>query len=354
MATGSLFSKLEVGDLSLKNRIFMAPLTRSRSPGAIPPRMAVDYYQQRASAGLIFSEATQVCPQGVGYIDTPGLHNQEQVRAWKNVTDAVHEKGGAIFVQLWHVGRVSHPDFHNGELPVAPSAIEFEGEAFTPKGRKKVVKPRALELNEIKQIIDQFEKSAQLAKEAGFDGVEVHGANGYLPAQFLEDGSNKRTDEYGGSIENRARFLLEVTDKAIGVWGAGRVSVRLSPRNPFNGMSDSSPEDTYLYVAKELNKRKVGLLHLMEAATLPEGAPRLAPQIRKTYEGCLVLNGGYTLDAAEKDVQKGVADAISFGQLFIANPDLPQRFEKNAELNLPDPSTYYGGGAEGYIDYPSL
>jgi N-ethylmaleimide reductase len=316
--------------------------------------LAAEYYSQRASAGLIFSEGTQVSLQGIGYINTPGIYTAAQVAAWKKVTDAVHKNGGLIFCQLWHTGRVSHPDFHNGELPVAPSAVGFEGKAFTKNGFQDVVTPRALKLDEIEAIIEDHRRAALLAKEAGFDGVEIHGANSYLPAQFLEDGSNKRTDAYGGSIENRARFLLAITDAAIGVWGAKRVSVRLSPRNPFNGMSDSTPEKTYLYVVTELAKRSVGLLHVVEPVELPKGVSPLAPEIRKAFSGILILNGGYTQAIAEEAVRGGKADAISFGSLFLANPDLPERFERDAPLHDPDQATFYGGAAKGYVDYTRL
>jgi N-ethylmaleimide reductase len=313
-----------------------------------------EYYAQRASAGLIFSEGTQVSPEGVGYIFTPGIHTQEQIEAWKKITSAVHSKGGIIFAQLWHVGRVSHPDFHYGKLPVAPSAIPFKGQSFTLQGLKDTVIPRALTTDEVKRIVEDFKKAAEAARAAGFDGVEIHGANGYLPAQFLEDGSNQRTDIYGGSLENRARFLLEVTEAVISVWGEERVSVRLSPRNPNNGMSDWDPEKTYLFVVQQLEKRKLGILHFMESVHLLDGLKPLAPEVRKNFSGLLILNFGYKKETAEAAISEGRADAVSFGSLFLANPDLPKRFELSAGFNSPDRTTFYGGAEKGYTDYPSV
>lgn len=356
----SLFTPVRIGNVELKNRIVMAPMTRSRAQQGsnVPSELAPTYYAQRASAGLIITEASQVSPQGVGYIRTPGIHTREQARGWQKVTDAVHAKGGKIFIQLWHVGRVSHPDFHGGALPVAPSAIAFEGEAFTPEGRKKTVTPRALEISEVKAIVKDFENAARLAKEAGFDGVEIHGANGYLAAQFLEDGSNTRTDEYGGSLENRARFLLEITDAAVKVWGPGRVGVRVSPGNPVNGMRDSHPELTYAYVARQLSERPLAYLHILEPgagfkASSP-GTPRLTPILRALYQGTLIVNAGYTRELGQEAIESGKADIVAFGIPFIANPDLVERFKLDAELTPPDFSTFYAGEEKGYIDYPTL
>ncbi|RZA19786.1 MAG: alkene reductase [Proteobacteria bacterium] len=354
MTNPTLFTSLQTGPLNFKNRIFMAPMTRSRAPKQVATDLMAEYYAQRASAGLIFTEGTQVSEAGVGYIGTPGIHSESQVEGWKKVTSAVHAKGGLIFAQLWHVGRVSHPDFHKGQLPVAPSAVAFEGQAYTPEGFKNVVAPRALSEAEILATVADFKKAAESAKRAGFDGVEVHGANGYLPAQFLEDGSNKRTDQWGGTIENRARFLLSITDAAISVWGPERVSVRISPRNPFNGMNDSNPEALYLYVAKELQTRKVGILHLMEGANFRDAGTDLAPKIREVYHGTLILNNGYDQQTGETQVSKGLADAIAYGALFIPNPDLPERFAQKAQLNAPDHATFYGGDAKGYTDYSRL
>ena len=332
----------------------MAPMTRSRAPENTPTELMATYYSQRASAGLIFTEGAQVSEQGVGYVLTPGIHTESQIQGWRRVTDSVHARGGLIFCQLWHVGRVSHPDFHSGELPVAPSAIGFEGQAFTPQGPKDTVTPRAMTLDDIQSTVLDFKNAANSAKQAGFDGVEIHGANGYLPAQFLEDGSNQRTDQYGGSIKNRARFLLEITDAAIEVWGPEKVSVRLSPRNPYSGMSDSQPEETYLYVVGELEKRKLGILHFMESAQLPNGITPLIPRVRAMFSGLLLVNTGYDKSSAEAVIDAGHADAVSFGSLFIGNPDLPERFAQNAPLVQPDRATFYGGGAAGYTDYPTL
>jgi N-ethylmaleimide reductase len=354
MKSETLLKPLIRGTLTFKNRVFMAPMTRSRAVEQKPNDLMVEYYSQRASAGLIFTEASQVSAQGVGYIFTPGIHTQEQADGWRKVTQRVHERGGRIFIQLWHVGRISHPEFHGGNLPVAPSAISFAGQAYTLAGLKAVVAPRALETHEIKAIVEDYKKSARLAKEVGFDGVEIHGANGYLPAQFLEDGSNQRTDEYGGSLENRARFLMEITQSVIDVWGPERVSVRLSPRNPYNGMSDSNPEKTYLYVIEELEKLKLGMLHLLEYAQLPDGVAALAPEIRKRFSGLFVVNAGYNQETAEAVISKGQADAVSFGTLFIANPDLPARFERGSPLAAPDRATMYGGTDKGYTDYPKV
>lgn len=354
MNAHSLLNPFTKGTLTFKNRVFMAPMTRARAPERKPTDSMVEYYSQRASAGLIFSEGTQVSLQGIGYVSTPGIHTQEQVEGWKKVTDKVHVSGGKIFLQLWHVGRVSHPDFHGGRLPVAPSAIPFKGQAFTPSGPKDVVTPRALEIHEIKAIVEDFKKSAALAKQAGFDGVEIHGASGYLPAQFLEDGPNKRTDEYGGGLQNRTRFLVELTQAVMEVWEPDRVSVRLWPRCPLNGMSDSDPEKTYLYMVERLQELKLGILHVIEPVQLPDGIAALAPKMRKIFSGLLILNAGYNQVTAEAAIDEGRADAISFGSLFIANPDLPERFAKGAPLAVPDRVGFYGGTDKGYIDYPKF
>lgn len=322
--SSNILHQFSRGELTFKNRVFMAPMTRSRAPLQLPNAMMKEYYTQRASAGLIFSEGTQISQQGVGYISTPGIHTAEQIKGWQEITEAVHAEGGLIFCQLWHVGRASHPDFHNGELPVAPSAIPFSGKVFTAEGFKDVLTPRALTLDEIKAIVEDYKTAAQLAKLAGFDGVEIHGANGYLPAQFLEDGSNQRNDIYGGSLENRARFILEITDAAISVWGNERVSVRLSPRNPYNGMSDSNPAETYLYLIQQLEQRKLGILHFMEPAQLLDEKQALVTEISKIFSGLLVLNTGYDKKSAEAVVAAGIADAVSFGSLFVSNPDLPK------------------------------
>lgn len=349
-----LLAPLSNKELTFKNRVFMAPMTRARSKDQVANELTATYYTQRASAGLIFTEGTQISAQAVGWTNTPGIYTPEQIAGWKKVTQAVHEAGGLIFAQLWHTGRASHPDFHGGELPVAPSAVPFNSQAFTPEGVKPSVTPRELTLDEIKSTINDYEKAALAAKEAGFDGVEVHGANGYLPAQFLEDGSNKRTDEYGGTVEKRARFLLEATDAAIKVFGPSRVSVRLSPRIPYNDMGDSNLEQTYMYAVEALEKRNVGILHFMEPATLPEGLKALAPGARQRFSGIFVLNVGYDRESAEQALQNGLADAVTFGTLFISNPDLPERFRQDAPLATADADSYYSGGEEGYIDYPPL
>ncbi|KHD87368.1 MAG: NADH:flavin oxidoreductase [Bdellovibrio sp. ArHS] len=347
-----LFEPLKLGPLNLKNRIIMAPLTRSRAigEGRVPNDLMVKYYEQRASAGLILSEATAVTPMGVGYAHTPGIWSKEQVSAWKKITDAVHAKGGVIFMQLWHVGRISDPIHLNGELPVAPSAIKPKGHVSLVRPVKEYVTPRALELHEIKEIIQAYKQGAQNAKEAGFDGVELHAANGYLIDQFLQDGTNKRTDEYGGSIENRARFLLEITDAVIAVWGAERVGVHLAPRRDSHDMGDSTPAETFGYVAEELNKRQIAFIFTREY----EGADGLTPLIRKKFHGVLIANEKLSKESAEKLLLSQAADAVAFGRWFIANPDLPQRLLLNAPLNELNLQTLYSSGAEGYTDYPFL
>ncbi|MFL6673845.1 MAG: alkene reductase [Massilia sp.] len=354
-----LFSPYQLGPLRLKNRIVMPPLTRSRAEqGNVPSNMAPEYYSQRAGAGLIITEATQTAPGGQGYIATPGIHSDEQVAGWKKVTDAVHAQGGLIFMQLWHVGRISHPDFLNGELPVAPSAIAPRGvQTYTAGGLQDIPTPRALETSEIPAIVEQFRQGAQNAKTAGFDGVEVHGANGYLLDQFLEDGTNQRTDQYGGSVENRARLLFEVIDAVAGVWGSELVGVRLSPGGSFNDMFDCHPERTFGHVVKQLATRNLAYLHLIEPAQTQGEHPNpdlTAHFFRPLYPGTIIVAGGYTFERANAVLKTGDADLVGFGQLFIANPDLPERFRQNASLNMPDKQTFYGGGPEGYIDYPTL
>jgi N-ethylmaleimide reductase len=355
----TLFSPYHLGDLALGNRLVMAPMTRGRAvDGNVPNSLAAAYYAQRASAGLIITEATQVSPQGVGYIRTPGIHSAEQVAGWKTITDAVHRAGGKIFSQLWHVGRVSHPDFHDGALPVAPSALPVEGEAYTPRGPAKLVTPRALETNEIPGIVAQFRKAAENAKAAGFDGVELHGANGYLLDQFLRDGSNRRTDAYGGSVENRARLGLEVADAAIGVWGPQRVGYKLSPYFSGYSMSDSNPIETFSFIAAQLSKRGLLYLHVSEAVAGPIAAPagtrRATPILREAFDGTLIANGGYDSASGQAVIARGEADLVAFGVPFLANPDLPVRYQTNAGLNAPDQTTFYAGEEKGYIDYPAL
>lgn len=355
----NLLSPYKLGNLELPNRLVMAPLTRNRAgKGNVPGSLNATYYAQRASAGLIIAEATQVSPQGQGYPSTPGIHSAEQVEGWKLVTDAVHQKGGRIFLQLWHVGRISHPDLQpDGALPVAPSAIAPKGEASTYEGPKPFVTPRALETSEIPEIIEQYRQGAKNALQSGFDGVEVHGANGYLLDQFLRDGTNQRTDEYGGSLENRARLLLEVTEAVTEVWGGDRVGVRLSPSGTFNDMHDSDPLSTFSYAAQALNRFGLAYLHIIEVneSDLRHGGMEVPTSVlRDRFAGTLMVNGGYDWERSNAVLAKGEADLVSFGTLFLANPDLPQRFAVNAPLNQPDPTTFYGGGEKGYTDYPFL
>ena len=352
-----LLTPYRLGALDLPNRVVMAPMTRSRAVGdGLPHPAAATYYAQRASAGLIITEGSQISYQARGYTRTPGIHTADQVTAWRAVTDAVHAQGGRIFLQLWHVGRVSHPDFQGGDLPVAPSAVGAEGDAFTEEGPKPLLTPRALETREMQQIIDQFASAARNAKSAGFDGVEVHGANGYLLDQFLRDGSNQRTDRYGGSAENRARLPVEIVEAIGGVWGADRVGYRVSPAFSMYSMSDSDPAATFGGLAQML-RGKVAYLHVVEPIDGP-GAPdpswrRITPLLRERFDGCLIANGGYTRETAERDIVQGSADLLAFGAPFIANPDLPLRFAQNLPLQQPNPETIYQGEEDGYIDYPA-
>jgi N-ethylmaleimide reductase len=357
-APNALFSPYRLGDLALANRLVMSPMTRSRAlDGNVPHPLAATYYAQRASAGLIVSEATQVSPQGVGYIRTPGIHSTAQVAGWKAVTEAMHRAGGRIFAQLWHVGRVSHPDFHGGALPVAPSALPVEGEAFTTRGRTKLVTPRALATDEIPGIVAQFRAAAENAKAAGFDGVELHGANGYLLDQFLRDGANRRTDAYGGSLQNRVRFPLEVVDAATAVWGARRVGYKLSPQFSGYSMSDSDPVATFSFIAGELGRRGLLYLHVTEPVagpSAPAETKRVTPILRKIFDGTVIVNGGYDAQSGNAAIARGEADLVAFGVPFLANPDLPARYRSRAALNAPDQATFYAGEEKGYIDYPAL
>ncbi|CAG9175603.1 alkene reductase [Cupriavidus pinatubonensis] len=348
----TLFDPIRIGDLDLPNRVIMAPLTRSRAVGGkrVPNALMAEYYVQRASAGLIISEATAVTPQGVGYADTPGIWTDEQVAGWKHVTDAVHAAGGRIFMQLWHVGRISDPIFLDGELPVAPSAIAAQGHVSLVRPKRAYVTPRALETEEIAGVIAAYRHGAENAKKAGFDGVEIHGANGYLLDQFLQDSTNQRTDAYGGPIENRARLLLEITDACIDVWGADRVGVHLSPRGDVHSMGDSDLAATFGYVARELGKRRIAFICAREAL----GDNRLGPALKAAFGGVYIANEKMTKQTAEHVLATGEADAVAFGQLFIANPDLPRRLALDASLNEPRPETFYHPGAEGYTDYPAL
>lgn len=347
----NLFDPITVGALALPNRIIMSPLTRSRAGSQrIPNDLMAQYYTQRASAGLIISEATSVTPMGVGYADTPGIWSQEQVAGWKKVTEAVHKAGGRMLLQLWHVGRISDPIFLDGQLPVAPSAIQPAGHVSLVRPKKAYVTPRALGTDEIPGIVEAFRKGAENAKKAGFDGVEIHGANGYLLDQFLQDGANQRTDAYGGSLENRARLMLEVTDAVISVWGADRVGMHLAPRGDSHDMGDSDLLGTFSYVARELGKRGIAFICAREG----QRDGWFAPALKAAFGGVYIANEGFTQESAAQVVSEGKADAVAFGKLFIANPDLPARFKMGAPLNVPDANTFYAPTAAGYTDYPSL
>lgn len=347
----TLFDPITIGAIDCPNRIVMAPLTRARAGASrIPNALMAEYYVQRASAGLILSEATSVTPMGVGYADTPGLWSDAQVDGWRLVTDAVHAAGGRIFAQLWHVGRISDPVFLDGALPVAPSAIAAEGTVSLVRPKRPYVTPRALALDEIPGIVAAYRTAAENARRAGFDGVEIHGANGYLLDQFLQDGTNRRTDRYGGSIENRARLVIEVVDAAIAVWGADRVGLHLAPRGDSHSMSDANPAATFGYVVREMDKRRLAFIFTRES--LGEG--RLTPQLKAAFGGVFIANEGFTRDTAEAELQSGQADAVAFGVSFIANPDLPQRLALGAPLNAPHPETFFGAGPVGYTDYPAL
>ena len=351
-----LFSPTSLGQLKLANRIVMAPLTRNRAgEGNVPQDLNVEYYRQRASAGLIITEASQISPQGVGYPATPGIYNNEQIAGWRKVTQAVHEKGGHIFIQLWHVGRISHPSMQpDGALPVAPSAIRPEGDAMTYEGPQPFVEPRALEKTEIKQIVLQYKAAAENAMAAGFDGVEIHAANGYLIDQFLRDGTNQRTDEYGGAIENRCRFLREVVESVLTVLEPSRVGVRISPENEFNDIRDTDPQTTFNYVASLLAPYKLAYLHVIDR-NMVDGTQKLDyKKLKSLFGGHYMANCGYTLASATKALANGEVDSIAFGSLYIANPDLVERFRQDAPLNTPDTATYYGGDEHGYTDYPFL
>jgi N-ethylmaleimide reductase len=355
----ALLTPTSLGAVEIPNRVLMAPMTRSRAGvGNVPTPLNTAYYEQRASAGLIISEATQISPQGVGYAGTPGIHTEAQLEGWRGVTGAVKRHGGRIFLQLWHVGRISHPSFQpDGALPVAPSAIAPVGNSYTPQGPQPFVTPRPLELAEIGEIVGQYAAAAERARRAGFDGVELHGANGYLIDQFLRSGSNRRTDRYGGSLVNRARFLLEVTAAVVAVWGPGRVGVRLSPTSPFNSMQDDDPVGTFTHAARALSEHALAYLHVVESQPRRDAEPGtiyVTPALRKAFSGALVVNSGYDRQSAERAIRDGAADAVSFATAFLANPDLPQRFALDAPLNPADRKTFYGGDRHGYTDYPTL
>jgi 2,4-dienoyl-CoA reductase-like NADH-dependent reductase (Old Yellow Enzyme family) len=347
----NLLDPIQVGDLHLPNRVFMAPLTRLRGTADhVPTPIMIDYYTQRAGAGLIISEGIPIDPLGVGYANVPGLWSQQHVEAWKPITQSVHDHGGHIFAQIWHVGRISDPIFLNGQLPVAPSAIAATGTVSLIRPPKNFVTPRALENSEVKGVVEAFHRGAQNAQAAGFDGVELHGANGYLLDQFLQDGSNHRIDEYGGPIENRARLMLECAEAAISVFGPGRVGMHLAPRGDSHGISDSNLTATFSYIARELGRRKLAFIAARERV----GPDSLGPTLKQLFGGIFVANEAIDQNTGQQLLDEGKADAVAFGKLFIANPDLPTRFSRHAPLNRPEPTTFYAPGAEGYIDYPSL
>jgi N-ethylmaleimide reductase len=357
MSNLELLKPLNIGGLELKNKIVMAPMTRSRAfKDNIPNDKSPLYYGQRARAGLIITEGTQVSPRGIGYLWTPGIYTDEQKTEWKKTVEAVHTKGGKIFLQLWHVGRISHNSFHNGEQPFAPSAIAAEGKTYTSEGFKPFSLPKEMTKEDIKQTIEEFRLAAISAKECGFDGVDIHGAFGYLIDQFLESGSNKRTDEYGGSPENRSRFALEVVEAVTSIWEDYRVGIKLSPSNRFNDMSDDNPPETFGYLINKLNDYKLAYIMLMEpqgdVSQLPNYLTNVAEYFRKIYKGTIISNANHTKESGEEFLKSGKADLIAYGSLFTSNPDLPSRFENNYPLTPPNKKTYYGGGDEGYIDYP--
>ena len=347
----SLFDPLRIGDLDLPNRIIMAPLTRLRAGEThIPNALMAHYYAQRATAGLIITEATPVTPQGIGYQGVPGVWTKEQAEGWNLITRAVHDAGGRIFMQLWHVGRISDPSFHDGHPPVAPSAIAAKGHVSLLRPERPYPTPRALDIKELPGVIEAYRTGAEFAQQAGFDGVELHGANGYLLDQFLQDGSNKRTDAYGGPIENRARLMLEAADAAISVWGRDRVGMHLAPRADAHDMGDSNRAATFGYVVKELDKRGIAFICAREH----QAPDSLGPELRKAFGGAYIANEGFTGESAQAALDAGIADAVAFGKAFIANPDLPARLRSGAPLNDLIPTTIYSPDERGYTDYPSL
>jgi 2,4-dienoyl-CoA reductase-like NADH-dependent reductase (Old Yellow Enzyme family) len=354
MSSSILFEPLKVGAFDIPNRVILAPLTRCRaSDGRVPNDLMAGYYRQRAGAGLLLSEATAVDPMGVGYPDTPGIWTDTQTEGWKKVTRAVHDAGGLILLQLWHVGRISDPFYLGGQLPVAPSAIAAQGHVSLLRPKKAFVTPRALERQEIPGILEAYRRGAENAQMAGFDGVEIHGANGYLLDQFLQDSTNHRTDDYGGTLENRARLLLEVTDACISVWGADRVGVHLAPRSDSHAMGDSNPAATFGHVARELGKRRIAFICARENYQHPDRPP-LGPELKKLFGGIYIANEGFTRESAEQSILAGTADAVAWGKPFIANPDLPERFRRGKPLNTPIVEKFYAPGPDGYTDYPFL
>ncbi len=356
MSQISLFSPIQLGRVPLENRMVMAPMTRNRAEqGNVAGAMMAKYYRQRATAGLIITEGSQISPQGVGYPATPGIHNEAQVAGWRKVTDAVHDAGGRIFIQLWHVGRISHPSLQpDGAPPVAPSAVKPAGEAYTYEGLQPFVTPRALETDEIRAIVAQYAQAAKNAQAAGFDGAEIHAANGYLIDQFLRDRTNQRNDEYGGSLESRLRFLTEVVEAVIQAWSPGHVGVRLSPENSFNDMADSDPQTTFNNACEKLGKYGLAYLHMLEGEMLSAERKLDYRQFIDRFGGTYMANNGYTKQTAQQALEEHRADLIAFGIPFLANPDLVERFRQDGPLNEADQSTFYGGDEHGYTDYPFL
>ena len=356
----NLFESVQLGSLVLTNRVFMAPLTRNRAQAdGVPSELAATYYSQRASAGLIVTEATQISPMGKGYFNTPGIHSPEQVRAWSRIVDFVHKRGGRIFLQFWHVGRISHSSLlPNNAQPVAPSAIRANSQTLIATGLAQVSKPVALTASEIKETLDDYRRAASNAKEAGFDGVEIHAANGYLIDQFLRTGTNQRTDEYGGVTSNRVRFLTETVERVLQVWDSGLVGVRISPTGGFNDMTDDNPLETFSITVARLNSYGLGYLHVAETAQNSKGSSEedlaMSAHLRTLWKGLYVVNGGYDGLRGEEALRTGRADAVAYGRAFLANPDLPRRLQLGAALNEPDPTTFYGGGAAGYTSYPAF
>lgn len=360
-ADDPLFTELTLGDLTLPNRMAMAPLTRNRAGvGNVPTAMNAEYYRQRASAGLIVTEATQVSPRGQGYPRTPGIHDEDQVKGWSRVTEAVHDAGGRIFLQLWHVGRISHSEYHDGERPVAPSAVKPDGKVLTPDLKEVPFEtPRELDTDEVPDVVQQYRQAAENADEAGFDGVEIHAANGYLIDQFLRSGTNQRSDRYGGSLENRTRFLEEVMDAVTDVWTPRRVGMRLSPLSGFNDMEDETPEETFSRAARLATEKDLTYVHLVEPddpkpPVRDDGTVgRVFSVLRESLGTALMANGNYDLESANDALESGYAKLISFGRSFLANPDLPRRLRERLPVNVPDESTFYNGDEEGYTDYPT-
>jgi len=359
MSNQPLLSTYNLSGLELANRMVMAPMTRSRAgEGNVPTDLMAKYYRQRSSAGLIISEGTQISQQGIGYPWTPGIHTNEQVEGWKKVTNAVHEEDGKIFAQIWHVGRVSHPRYHDGNPPVAPSAVKPEGQIFTADGMMDFVTPRALKTDEIPGIVEDYAQAAQNATKAGFDGVEIHGANGYLIDQFLKDSTNKRSDKYGGGLKNRIRFAIEVIEAVVKAIGADKTGIRFSPAGRNQGISDSNPKETFGYLLEQLNEFNLAYVHLMEpmndVSNLENYPAEVTKYFREIYNGTIITNVAYDQQSGNDAIEDGIADLVAYGRPFIANPDLPARFAANAELNEPDKSTFYGGDEKGYTDYPFM